>query len=202
MYEQKADCKEKRHQDIDFSCLYVDIPKVQGKITLEDSLNHLKVEQVPLPCEYCKFGLKAVKELKVEKYPRCLMVMIKRFDKLEKNSRMVHYPTEFKGMNLKAVIEHHGKTIASGHYKAKCWNQATQKWYVMDDHFVKEIGEPRIHTAEAYMLLYVNDGMDVIPKTPEPCPVSTPTEENEGSKPEQTASTERESNERKRNVKI
>ena len=126
-------CKEKRQKEIDFSCLYVDIPTTQGRITLEDSLNHLKVEQVALPCEYCKLGLKAVKELQVQTYPKCLMVMIKRFDKLEKNNKMVHYPIQFKGLNLKAVIEHHGRSIASGHYKAKCWDQTTQRWYVMDD---------------------------------------------------------------------
>ena len=82
------------------------------------------------------------------------MIILKRFDQGKKITNLVHFPIQIKGMNLKAVTEHRGRSKSSGHYVTKCWKQMMQKWYLIDEHVAKELEQRRLITENAYMLMY------------------------------------------------
>ena len=145
-------CGKGREKEVAFNSLMVDIRNTREKISIEEYIKNIeREEKVKLECEYCKQGKKAIMTVSIKRYPKCLIVMLKRFifGEREKNRKLVHFPIQTRNMNLKAVIEHHGKSMESGHYVAKCWNQVMQKWYLIDDLMAKEIDHKRLHTEEA-----------------------------------------------------
>jgi ubiquitin C-terminal hydrolase len=51
--------------------------------------------------------------------------------------------------DLYGIIEHHGSTIAGGHYTAKCLNRGA--WYNFND---SKVTKCSINTSKAYVLFY------------------------------------------------
>ena len=77
--------------------------------------------------------------------------------KKDKNRKLVKIPTELGATHrLTAVIEHHGVIASSGHYTAKCWNNQTKQWYLVDDHYSKKISETRVQSENVYIIMYMN----------------------------------------------
>lgn len=56
--------------------------------------------------------------------------------------------------DLKAVCNHVGLRINSGHYTATCYNEANGAWYLYDDKCVHQVIEENIVTPSAYLLFY------------------------------------------------
>jgi ubiquitin C-terminal hydrolase len=150
-------CKREASSEEGFNCLLLNIPPRHGKINMEECMKYTDAEEiVKRLCEYCTCE-KAKKREVVKTNPKCLIVMLKRFGDQVKNTKLVQFPIQTRGMNLKAVVDHQGESMTSGHYVAKCWNQMTQKWYLMDDQLVKEVKEDRLYTQDAYMMMYLRD---------------------------------------------
>lgn len=56
--------------------------------------------------------------------------------------------------DLKAVCNHIGSKLNSGHYTAMTYNSVNGCWYSFDDRHVRQIGEENIVTSGAYLLFY------------------------------------------------
>ena len=71
--------------------------------------------------------------------------------------------------DLKAVCNHIGYRLTSGHYTATCLNSANGRWYLFDDKCVRFVSQEEIITPGAYLLFYqrrmlshrVPDGINV-----------------------------------------
>ncbi|CAN8253132.1 unnamed protein product [Cochlearia groenlandica] len=129
-------------------------------------------------CERCRQKVKAKKQLTVSKAPYVLTVHLKRFEahRSEKIDRKVHFPSviDMKPYvsgpsegNLKytlyGVLVHYGRSSHSGHYA--CFvRTSTGMWYSLDDNRVRQVGEKTVFDQKAYMLFYVRDRQNPVPK--------------------------------------
>lgn len=77
---------------------------------------------------------------------------------LKHSARLNYQPppqTEAECMyDLKAVCNHIGSKLNSGHYTAMTYNSVNGCWYSFDDRHVRQIGEENIVTSGAYLLFY------------------------------------------------
>lgn len=90
----------------------------------------------------------------------------KRFNYLhQKLTHKITFPLELKqplepfcleksGYSLYAVIEHKGRGVKSGHYFCYIKHPLTQKWYICDDHKVREVPEEIVLGCQAFILAY------------------------------------------------
>ena len=175
MYENVLECmkcKRRTEKQEEFNCLRVAIPQKSSKVTLADCLklwqNTEEIERDCCRCEcteeICKCDLenkcravKAKKTLKIKRYPNVLMIQIKRFEEGKKNNKHVDVPMKLNQdnniYNLVGTVEHSGAPNG-GHYKAKCWNEKRNRWYLMDDGNVEPIKPSATNTEKAYLLFY------------------------------------------------
>ena len=51
-------------------------------------------------------------------------------------------------------MEHIGNKQQKGHYNAKCQNEDKERWYLVDDKFLKEIEVTRLVSENANNLIY------------------------------------------------
>jgi hypothetical protein len=49
---------------------------------------------------------------------------------------------------------HTGDSPKKGHYTACCYTPSTSRWYLFNDHLVKEVTVEEVTSTEAYCLLY------------------------------------------------
>ena len=56
--------------------------------------------------------------------------------------------------DLKAVCNHVGSRLNSGHYTASCYNSVNGNWYHFDDRSVRCIDEKEIINCGSYLLFY------------------------------------------------
>lgn len=54
--------------------------------------------------------------------------------------------------DLYAVVNHHGATVASGHYTAECKDPFSSNWLKFDDDIVTPVDRPQMK--ENYILFY------------------------------------------------
>ena len=81
-------CGEETAKDVEFNTLYLDIPPKDGRITIEDCMRETdKEETVTIDCDYCLERKTAKRTIKITKYPKCLIVMLKRFKEEERKNR-------------------------------------------------------------------------------------------------------------------
>jgi len=117
-------------------------------------------------CEKCNELKKAHKRLLLWSTPKVLIICLKRFINLRKNSILVDFP--INGLDLKDFcigydknnskynlygICNHTGNVGGGHYYAYCRNR-NNKWYKYNDSSVTEIKESRIVSSNAYCLFY------------------------------------------------
>ena len=107
-------------------------------------------------CETIECTGETTKQTIIEKLPKVLIVQLNRFaDSSTKITREIFYTQNLdlgnKPYQLKAVINHHGETLQSGHYTATILG-SSGKWYIANDSIIKET-EFSV-SSDAYILLY------------------------------------------------
>ena len=139
------------------------------KITIDDcfKLFTRKEELTDIFCEKCNKKTNFTKYLDIERIPKYLVIVLKRFKytlmHLDKIEHLINFPTE--RLNLKDYtsqkklsqnydlygIVNHGGTMTHGHYYSII--RPTSIWMKFDDSYVYE-NEGNIETSNAYLLIY------------------------------------------------
>ena len=124
-------------------------------------------------CAQCGDRGDAEKQLRVESAPNVLVLHLKRFLGVRKNSKMVSYaptldlqpvlvgevgevaaPVQNTRYRLFGVMVHEGASVHSGHYVA--WVRGTNgAWLLCDDERVSQVGEASALRQQAYVLFYL-----------------------------------------------
>jgi len=152
-----------------------------ARCTLDDCLREFSKDEVldgenMTECSYCREKRVSVKTLQVFRFPRVLVIHLKRFGNSKKKVRtsvafpmtnldvgpLAHARLHSKGFNpiydLYAAIDHSGR-LNCGHYTASCVNLHSRSWYKFNDQRVSSIDESKLDEASAYILFYrIMDG--------------------------------------------
>ncbi|XP_054806372.1 ubiquitin carboxyl-terminal hydrolase 23 [Prosopis cineraria] len=132
-------------------------------------------------CQRCKQKVKALKQLTIHKAPYVLTIHLKRFyayDPGQKIKKRVQFGCaldlkpfvsgSYEGdlmYSLYGVLVHSGSSTHSGHYY--CYvRTANNMWYTLDDNRVSHVSEREVLNQQAYMLFYVRDRKNIVPKKP------------------------------------
>lgn len=118
-------------------------------------------------CEHCKKTGKCTQEVSIYRFPKVLVIQLKRFRingiKREKVTREISIPetldlAEFCRYSLEKHcrydlygVSHHKGSLTSGHYVADCFEEGN--WHRFDDSSVSGITPPR-NSSSAYVLFY------------------------------------------------
>jgi ubiquitin carboxyl-terminal hydrolase 2/21 len=125
-------------------------------------------------CSKCQCRRKCTKSLSIQKFPKILVIHLKRFSPNEryrgKLSTSVEYP--LKGLdltgfsanpsqgctfNLYGISIHSGSTY-SGHYIAYCKHPYSGEWHCYNDSRVSPVTTNSVISSEGYVLFYENAG--------------------------------------------
>ncbi|XP_017777416.1 PREDICTED: ubiquitin carboxyl-terminal hydrolase 2-like isoform X2 [Nicrophorus vespilloides] len=158
--------------------LSLPIPQKSGPVRLSQCLESFTREETldgdeKPTCAKCKERRKCTKSLSIHKFPKILVIHLKRFSPTErfrgKLSVVVDFPLEGLDMsnyaaeahsqcryNLYAISNHSGTTY-SGHYTAYCRHPYSQSWHEYNDSRVSTIMPRSIVSGEAYVLFYELD---------------------------------------------
>lgn len=119
-------------------------------------------------CEKCKKRRKCTKRFLLERFPRILVIHLKRFSGQRYRTKLdtkVKFPFELQldefaanpgckvTYTLFGVSNHMGGTYG-GHYTAYCKHPDTQKWHLYNDSRVTEIPLSKVCSSSAYVLFY------------------------------------------------
>ncbi|XP_014277447.1 ubiquitin carboxyl-terminal hydrolase 2 isoform X1 [Halyomorpha halys] len=153
--------------------LSLPLPSRSGSLRLSQCLDHFTKEEVldgdemPTCCK-CKTRRKCTKRFSIQKFPKILVLHLKRFspsERYRKLSATVEFPLTNLDMsgysttpqvatyNLYAVSNHSG-TAYSGHYTAYCLHSGSGHWYEFNDSRVSSISPRSVVSSEAYILFY------------------------------------------------
>ncbi|KAG8434547.1 hypothetical protein GDO86_012792 [Hymenochirus boettgeri] len=138
--------------------------------TKEDVLDG---DEKPTCCR-CKAHRRCTKKFTVQKFPKILVLHLKRFSegryRSGKLSTFVNFPLrdldlrEFSSesnphatYNLYAVSNHSGTTMG-GHYTAYCKNPSNGEWYTFNDSRVTAMSSSQVRSSDAYVLFYELSG--------------------------------------------
>ncbi|XP_044260746.1 ubiquitin carboxyl-terminal hydrolase 2 isoform X2 [Tribolium madens] len=159
--------------------LSLPIPQRAGQVRLAQCLDSFTREETldgdeKPTCSKCKERRKCTKSFSIQKFPKILVIHLKRFSLAErfrgKLSVTVDFPLEGLDMsnyaadnitpcryNLYAISNHSGTTY-SGHYTAYCRHPYTKAWHEYNDSRVSSISSKAIVSGEAYVLFYEQEG--------------------------------------------
>jgi ubiquitin carboxyl-terminal hydrolase 2/21 len=121
-------------------------------------------------CAKCQTRRKCTKSLSIQRFPKVLVIHLKRFAPSErfrgKLSTTVEYPLNGLDMtpyaanraqgcsyNLYGISNHSGSTY-SGHYIAYCKHPKTGEWHTYNDSRVTSISSQSVAASEGYVLFY------------------------------------------------
>lgn len=174
--EKKEELKEKINDDEMISKLCLNDIRNKFIFKLSDILNTLqRVEQLDEKnlwhCDGCNKKVQAIKQCKIFKNPKYLIIHLKRFKHITHNGNtfvvkvknLVAYENEIdiqplmiRGNDhtkyvLKGGVNHLGE-VDGGHYT--CFAKNNNKWYNYNDNRVNEIDCSVPITQHAYMLIY------------------------------------------------
>lgn len=138
--------------------------------TKEDVLDG---DEKPTCCR-CKARRRCTKKFTIQKFPKILVLHLKRFSegriRSSKLSTFVNFPLkdldlrEFSSessnhttYNLYAVSNHSGTTMG-GHYTAYCKNPNSGEWYTFNDSRVTAMSSSQVRSSDAYVLFYELSG--------------------------------------------
>ncbi|KAJ0062218.1 hypothetical protein NL108_018481, partial [Boleophthalmus pectinirostris] len=127
--------------------------KSSGEVTLRDCLKLFTKEDVldgdeSPTCDRCKTRRKCTKRLSIQRFPRILVLHLKRFSdsnvRSSKLSTYVDFPLkeldlrEFSDTNERAVynlfaVSNHTGSALGGHYTAYCKHSGLGEWYSYND---------------------------------------------------------------------
>ncbi|CAH0549356.1 unnamed protein product [Brassicogethes aeneus] len=159
--------------------LSLPIPTRTGQLRLSQCLDSFTREETldgdeKPTCSKCKERRKCTKSFSIQKFPKILVIHLKRFSPTErfrgKLSVTVDFPLEGLDMmnyaadsvapcryNLYAISNHSGTTY-SGHYTAYCRHPYNMQWHEYNDSRVSSISTRSIVSGEAYVLFYEQEG--------------------------------------------
>ncbi|KAI1903289.1 hypothetical protein AGOR_G00025670 [Albula goreensis] len=149
--------------------------KSSGEVSLMDCIRLFTKEDVldgdeKPTCYRCKSRRKCTKKFTIQKFPKILVLHLKRFSearvRTSKLSTFVNFPIrdldlrEFASensthavYNLYAVSNHSGTTMG-GHYTAYCRNPVLGEWYNFNDSRVTPMSSSQVRSSDAYVLFY------------------------------------------------
>uniref|UniRef100_A0A673M3S2 Ubiquitin carboxyl-terminal hydrolase 2 n=1 Tax=Sinocyclocheilus rhinocerous TaxID=307959 RepID=A0A673M3S2_9TELE len=155
--------------------LSLPIAKTSGEVSLMDCLRLFTREDVldgneRPTCHRCKTRRKCTKKFTIQKFPKILVLHLKRFSecrvRTSKLSTFVNFPLkeldlrEFASdnsvnavYNLYAVSNHTGSSLG-GHYTAYCRNPCIGEWYTYNDSRVSPMSSSQVRSSDAYVLFY------------------------------------------------
>lgn len=159
--------------------LSLPIPQKTGQLRLSQCLESFTREEIldgdeKPTCSKCKERRKCTKSFSIQRFPKILVIHLKRFSPTErfrgKLNVTVDFPLENLDMsnyaadnvtpcryNLYAISNHSGTTY-SGHYTAYCRHPFTKTWHEYNDSRVSSISPKSIVSGEAYVLFYEQEG--------------------------------------------
>ncbi|KAM4650999.1 ubiquitin carboxyl-terminal hydrolase 2 isoform 2-T2 [Discoglossus pictus] len=159
--------------------LSLPIAKSVSEVSLMDCIRLFTKEDVldgdekPTCCR-CKARRRCTKKFTIQKFPKILVLHLKRFSEARirssKLSTFVNFPLkdldlrEFSAesschstYNLYAVSNHSGTTMG-GHYTAYCKNPNNGEWYTFNDSRVTAMSSSQVRSSDAYVLFYELSG--------------------------------------------
>ncbi|XP_061683896.1 ubiquitin carboxyl-terminal hydrolase 2a isoform X2 [Syngnathoides biaculeatus] len=120
-------------------------------------------------CYKCKARRKCTKKFTIQKFPKILVLHLKRFSEARRTSKLstfVNFPLkeldlrEFASensinavYNLYAVSNHSGTTMG-GHYTAYCRNPTSGEWHTFNDSRVTPMSSSQVRSSDGYVLFY------------------------------------------------
>ncbi|XP_040173572.1 ubiquitin carboxyl-terminal hydrolase Usp2 isoform X4 [Anopheles arabiensis] len=156
--------------------LSVPLPSSSSRCKLENCLEMFIKEEImdgidQPTCSNCDTRRKCTKRLTIERFPRYLVIHLKRFSEARwsKLTNIVEFPTKNRALNLQPYasedisgpiyyslygISNHMGSTAGGHYVAVCKHPQTQQWNEFNDNYVTEAFERNLVTSNAYVLFY------------------------------------------------
>ncbi|XP_059389171.1 ubiquitin carboxyl-terminal hydrolase 2-like isoform X1 [Carassius carassius] len=154
--------------------------KGYGEVSLMDCMRLFTKEDVldgdeKPTCYRCKARRRCTKKFTVQKFPKILVLHLKRFSeariRTSKLSTFVNFPMkdldlrEFASdrssnavYNLYAVSNHSGTTMG-GHYTAYCCNPKNGEWYTYNDSRVMPMSASQVCSSDTYVLFYERAGL-------------------------------------------
>ncbi|XP_058800435.1 ubiquitin carboxyl-terminal hydrolase 2-like isoform X2 [Phymastichus coffea] len=155
--------------------LSLPIPTRSDSIKLSQCFEHFTKEEVldgdeKPTCSKCQMRRKSTKRFSIQKFPKILVIHLKRFSPMErfrgKLNILVHFPlmglelSAFAALrvqdctyNLYGVANHSGTTY-SGHYTAYCKHPYSGEWHEYNDSRVSPVSAHSVVSSEAYVLFY------------------------------------------------
>ncbi|XP_010892126.2 ubiquitin carboxyl-terminal hydrolase 2a isoform X2 [Esox lucius] len=154
--------------------LSLPISKGYGEVSLMDCMRLFTKEDVldgdeKPTCYRCKARRRCTKKFTVQKFPKILVLHLKRFSEARRTSKLstfVNFPLEKLDLrefasensinavyNLYAVSNHSGTTMG-GHYTAYCRSPASGEWYTFNDSRVTPMSSSQVRSSDAYVLFY------------------------------------------------
>ena len=172
-------CNYKSYKFEAFQTISLQIPNRKNNISLDDCFNEFFKEETIddyCKCECCKFKTKVTRQFRINRFPKILIIQLKRFEfnknftGMKKISTPVSYPENDLNLdeyvseyihqkftfdkpiyNLYAVNIHHGR-INFGHYISFIKNNYNLKWNCYNDENYYQINNP--NNDNAYLLFY------------------------------------------------
>ncbi|KYN00743.1 PREDICTED: serine-rich adhesin for platelets-like isoform X1 [Cyphomyrmex costatus] len=155
--------------------LSLPIPARSGTVKLSQCLEHFTKEEVldgdeKPTCSKCQMRRKCTKSFSIQKFPKILVIHLKRFSPMErfrgKLNVMVDFP--LTGLDLSAFaaprvpgctynlygVANHSGTTYSGHYTAYCKHPYSGEWHEYNDSRVSVVSSRSVVSSEAYVLFY------------------------------------------------
>lgn len=157
--------------------LSLPLPSTNSRCKLDDCMDMFVKEEVmdgidQPTCSRCKTRRKCTKSLTIERFPKFLVIHLKRFSETRwsnKLTNVIEFPTGERGLNLQSYasednrgpvcytlygISNHMGSTAGGHYVAVCKHPVSKEWNEFNDNFVSETSERSLVTSSAYVLFY------------------------------------------------
>ncbi|XP_066991120.1 ubiquitin carboxyl-terminal hydrolase 2 [Anabrus simplex] len=159
--------------------LSLPIPSRTGQVRLQQCLDHFTREEVmdgdeKPTCSKCQMRRKCTKSFTIQKFPKILVLHLKRFSPMERFRGKLNVTVDFPltGLDLSAYaasrgqgcmynlygVANHSGTTYSGHYTAYCRHPYSGDWHEYNDSRVSSISSRSVVSSEAYVLFYELSG--------------------------------------------
>ncbi|KAF0288994.1 Ubiquitin carboxyl-terminal hydrolase 2 [Amphibalanus amphitrite] len=154
--------------------LSLPIPSRSGQVRLQACFDLFTKEEVldgdeKTTCSKCQTRQKCTRSLSIQKFPRILVVHLKRFSPQERFRGKLNTTVDFSvnGLDLSPYsagqtpcryslygVANHSGTLLSGHYTAHCRHPYTAEWYEYNDSRVHVMDQRNVNSGKAYVLFF------------------------------------------------
>lgn len=155
--------------------LSLPIPVRTGQVRLQQCFDHFTREEVldgdeKPTCSKCQMRRKCTKSFTIQKFPKILVLHLKRFSPTERFRGKLNVTVDFplNGLDLSSYaatrglgcmynlygVANHSGTTNSGHYTAYCKHPYTGEWHEYNDSRVSSFSSRSVVSSEAYLLFY------------------------------------------------